>query len=139
MYNFKRKKQHKDSTFCQSALFMKNLLLLKPGSRPWTWTRFEYIRCQIYYLFKDCSNCVLLSLVKKHLNQHIMYYNFHFLLKKFQKLIRFITLSYLPLLNSFLFLSRFFGSLKSLNNYFFRRFAYKSLLHRFSVLTNYIM
>ena len=40
-----------------------------------------------------------------------------------------------------LFLSRFFVSLKSLNSYFFRRFAYKSLLDRLPVLImlNYIM
>ena len=43
-------------------------------------------------------------------------------------------LTYLSLLNSFLFLSRFSVSLKSLDNYFFRWFAYKSLLSRFSVL-----
>ena len=42
-------------------------------------------------------------------------------------------------MNSFLFLSRFSVSLKSLNNYFFRWFAYKSLLSRFSVLINYNM
>ena len=47
--------------------------------------------------------------------------------------------SYLLLLNSFLFLSRFSATLKSLSNYVFRRFAYKSLLNRFSVLINYIM
>ena len=70
----------------------------------------------------------------------IMFYNFSFLIeKKFQKLIKFIAHFYLSLLNSFLFLSRFSVSLKSLNNYFFRRFAYKSLLNRFSVLINYIM
>ena len=38
-----------------------------------------------------------------------------------------------------MFLSRFSVSLKSLNNYFFRKFSYKSLLNRFSVLINYIM
>ena len=58
---------------------------------------------------------------------------------KFKKLIKFVTQSYLSLLNSFLFLSRFSVSLKNLNNYFFRRFAYKSLLNRFSVLIDYIM
>ena len=36
-------------------------------------------------------------------------------------------------------LSRFSVSLKSLDNYFFRWFAYKSLLSRFSVLINYNM
>ena len=59
--------------------------------------------------------------------------------KKFQKLIKFITQSYLSLLNSLLFLSRFSVSLKSLDNYFFRWFAYKSLLNRLPVLINYIM
>ena len=43
------------------------------------------------------------------------------------------------LLNSFLFLSRFSVSLKSLGNYFFRWFAYKSLLSRSSVLISYNM
>ena len=68
-----------------------------------------------------------------------MYYNFSFLIEK-----SFGNLSSL-LHNQFiafefiLFLSRFSVSLKSLNNYFFRGFAYKSLLNRFSVLINYIM
>ena len=48
-------------------------------------------------------------------------------------------LTYLSLLNSFLFLSRFYVSLKSLHNYFFRWFVYKSLLSRFSVLISYNM
>ena len=52
---------------------------------------------------------------------------------------KFITQPYLSLLNSYLFLSRFSVSLKDLNNYFFRGFAYKSLLNSFSVLINYIM
>ena len=42
-------------------------------------------------------------------------------------------------MNSFSFLSRFSISLKSFNNYFCRRFAYKSDLNRFSVLINYIV
>ena len=45
----------------------------------------------------------------------------------------------MSLLNSFSFLSRFSISLKSFNNYFCRRFAYKSDLNRFSVLINYIV
>ena len=48
-------------------------------------------------------------------------------------------LTYLSLLNSFLFLSRFSVSLKSLDNCFFRWFAYKSLFSRFSVLISYNM
>ena len=47
------------------------------------------------------------------------------------------SVTYISLLNSFLFLSRFSVSLKSLDNYFFRCFAYKSLLSRFSVLISY--
>ena len=50
-----------------------------------------------------------------------------------------ITQPYLSLLNPFFFLSRFSVSLKSLNNYFFRSFAYKSIVNRFSMLINYIM
>ena len=49
------------------------------------------------------------------------------------------SLTYLSLLNSLLFLSRFFVSLKSLDNYFFRWFADKSLLSRLSVLISYNM
>ena len=90
-------------------------------------------------LLKDCCYCFLLSLVKEHLNEHIMYYNFSFLIEKSFRNFKFITQSYVSLLNSFLFLSRFSVSLKGLNNYFFRKFAYKSLLNRFSVLMNYIM
>ena len=59
---------------------------------------------------------------------------FDFLLKKFSKLIKFITQSYLSHLNSFLLSSRFSVSQKSLDNYFFKWFAYKSLLSRFSVI-----
>ena len=64
---------------------------------------------------------------------------FDFLLKNSQKLTTYQlnSLTYLSLLNSFLFLSfiQFYSvSLKSFDNYFFRWFAYKSLLRRFSVL-----
>ena len=48
-------------------------------------------------------------------------------------------LTYLSLLNSFLLLSRFSVSLKSLDNYFFSWFAYKSLLSRFPVSISYNM
>ena len=48
-------------------------------------------------------------------------------------------LTYLSLLNSFLFLRRFSVSLKSLDNYFFTWFAYKFLFSRFSVLISYNM
>ena len=90
-------------------------------------------------LLKDCCNCFLLPLVKKHLNEHIMYHDFSFLIEKsFGNLSNLLhNLIQLSLLNSFLFLSRFSVSLKSLIN--FRRFACKSLLNRFSVLINYIM
>ena len=64
---------------------------------------------------------------------------FDFLLNNFQKHIKFITQSYLSLLNLFLFSSRFFVSLKSLDKSFFRWFAYKYLLTRFSVLISYNM
>ena len=52
--------------------------------------------------------------------------------RNLSSLLRNLTCLSLP--NSFLFLSRFSVSLKSLDNYFFRWFAYKSLLSRFSVL-----
>ena len=59
---------------------------------------------------------------------------FDFLLKNFQKLTKFITQSYLFIISEFIFI------LKCLpNNYFFRWFAYKSLLSRFSVLISYNM
>ena len=88
-------------------------------------------------LLSDCYNSFLLSLIKKHLNEPIIYHNFLFLIeKKLLKLVRFITQSYLPLLNLFLFLSLFSVFL---NNCFFRWLAYKSLLSRFLVLINYIM
>ena len=88
-------------------------------------------------LLNDCYNSFLLSLIKKHLNEPIIYHNFLFLIeKKLLKLVRFITQSYLPLLNLFLFLSLFSVFL---NNCFFRWLAYKSLLSRFLVLINYIM
>ena len=48
-------------------------------------------------------------------------------------------LTYLSLLNSFLLLSRFSVSLKSLDSYFFRWSAFKSLLSRFSLLISYNM
>ena len=90
-------------------------------------------------LLKDCCNCFLLSLVKKHLNEHIIYYNFLFLNEKsFRNL--------LSLLHDLIYrfelifiLRRFSVYLKSLNNFFSRRFPYKSLLNRFSLLINCIM
>ena len=64
---------------------------------------------------------------------------FDFLLKTFRNLSSLLrSLTYLSLLNSFLFLSRFSVSLKSLDN-LKRWFAYKSLLSRFSVLISYNM
>ena len=33
-------------------------------------------------LLKDCCNCFLLSLIEKHLNEPIIYYNFSFPIKK---------------------------------------------------------
>ena len=60
--------------------------------------------------------------------------------KNFRNLLSLLcNFTYLSLLNSFLFLSRFSFSLKSLDNYFFSWFAYKSLLSRFSVLISYNM
>ena len=94
------------------------------------------------HLLEDCYNCFLLSLVKKHLNELIIYYIYNLIIsieKRFKKLINVITQAHLSLLNSFLLLSRFSVSLGSLSNYFFRGFAYKSLLNRFSVLINYIV
>ena len=65
---------------------------------------------------------------------------FDFLLKIFRNLSSLLrSLPYLSLLNSFLFLSRFSASLKSLDNYFFRWFAYKSLFSRYSVSISYNM
>ena len=65
---------------------------------------------------------------------------FDFLLKNFQKLIKFIMQSYLFITSEFIFILRqICVSLKSLDNYFFRWFAYKSLLSRFSVLISYNM
>ena len=91
-------------------------------------------------LLKNCCNWYLFSLIKNHLNEHKIYCSFWFLIEKCVKnlssLLR--NLTYLLLLNSFLFLSRFSVSLKRLDNYFFRWFAYKSLLRRFSVLVNYM-
>ena len=61
-------------------------------------------------------------MVKKHLNDHIMYYNFSFLIEKiFWNLPNLShNLTYFSLFNSFLLLSAFAVFLKSLNNYFFR-------------------
>ena len=33
-------------------------------------------------LLKDCYNCFLLSLIEKHLNEPIIYYNFSFLIEQ---------------------------------------------------------
>ena len=90
-------------------------------------------------LLKNCCDWFLFSLVKNHLNEHQIYCNFWFPIEKslrnLSSLLR--NLSYLSLLNSYLFLSRFSVSLKSLDSYFFRWFAYRSLLRRFSVLIKY--
>ena len=89
---------------------------------------------------KAISNCIIVDpLITKrvrHLNEHIIYYNLSFIyLAKFLKLIKFITQSYLSLLNSFLLLvlSTLSVFLKSLSDYFFIWPAYKSLL----ILINY--
>ena len=83
---------------------------------------------------KDCYNCFLTSLVKKHLNEHIICYNFSvFIQKRFYLSTLLHNLTYLMLLNSFLFLTTF--SLKSLNDYFFRM----ACLHVSLVLINCTM
>ena len=65
---------------------------------------------------------------------------FDFLLKQFQKLIKFITQSYLFIASEFIFiLKQIFCLPKKLDNYFFRWFVYKSLLSRFPVLISYNM
>ena len=49
-------------------------------------------------LLKDCCNCFLLSLVKKHLNKHIIYCIYNLIIsywKKFKKLIKFITILFI--------------------------------------------
>ena len=70
----------------------------------------------------DCYNCFLPSLIKRHLNEHIIYRHFSFLIQKsFLNLLSLLhNLTYLPLLDSFLFLSTFSVFLKSLNNNFFQ-------------------
>ena len=77
---------------------------------------------------------LLTSLVKKHLNEHIIYYNFSvFIEKRFYLSSLLHNLNYLMLLNSFLFLTTF--SLKSLNDYFFQM----ACLHVSLVLINCTM
>ena len=94
-------------------------------------------------LLKGCYNCFWLSLVKKHLDEDIIiYYNFSYLNENsFRNLSSWLHTqhSYFFLLNLFLLLSTFSVFLKSLNIYFFRWLAYKSLLSRFSVLIVYII
>ena len=50
-------------------------------------------------LLKDCYDCFLLSLVEKHLNEYIIYYNVSFLIEKsFRNLILFITFEFIFIL-----------------------------------------
>ena len=69
-------------------------------------------------LLKDRCNCFLFSLVKKHLSEHIMYYNFSFLMEKSFRNLSSLLHNFISLLSSFLSLSRFCVSLKSLDNSF---------------------
>ena len=56
-------------------------------------------------LLKDCYNCLLLPLVKKHLNEHIISYNFSFPIeKRFLELINVITQPYLFIAFEFIFI-----------------------------------
>ena len=108
---------------------------------------WEYNICQIY----SRTTAIDFFLVKNNLNEHKIYCNFWFLIEKIlrnlSRLLRNLrnlssllcNLPYLSLLNSFVFLSKFSVSLKSLDNYFFRWFAYKSLFRSFLVLINYNM
>ena len=86
-------------------------------------------------LLKDCYKCFFLSLIEKHRNEPIIYYNFSFVIEKsFWNLISLLhSLTYHFLL---LFSSTFSVVL---NYYFFRWLACKSLLSRFLVLINYFM
>ena len=64
-------------------------------------------------LLKDSCYRFLLSLVKKHLNEHVIYYNFSFFIEKVLETYQ-IYCTVLSLLNSVLFLSRFSVSLTCL-------------------------
>ena len=97
--------------------------------------KYEYITYMLD-LLKDSFNCFLLSLIEKHLNQPLIYYNLSFLIEKsfwnLSSLLHHLT----NVLNFFLFISTFSVFL---NEHFFRWLVYKSLLSTFSLLTNYIM
>ena len=102
-------------------------------------------------------SCVLLEIIPKaiwnyiivdplirkhvwHLNGHIIYHNFSFLIEQSFWNLSSLLLSYLSLWNSFLLsvLSTFSVFLKSLTDLFCSvGKSYKSLLNRFSVLINY--
>ena len=87
-------------------------------------------------LLKNCCNCFLLSLVKKHLNEHIIYCIYNLIIsywKKFKKLVKFITQSYSSLLNSFLFLSIFLSPWKAPITTFSEGFLTSLFLTNFSV------
>ena len=53
---------------------------------------------------KDCYNWFLPSLVKKYLNEHIIYYNFSFLIEKSFQACQVITQSYLLIAFEFIFI-----------------------------------
>ena len=90
--------------------------------------------------FRSLIRKHVMHLVKKHRNEYIIYNNSSFLIEKwFLNLPSLLhNLTYLSLLNSFLPLRTFSVFLRSLNNYFFRWPACKSLLSRFSELRSYM-
>ena len=90
-------------------------------------TRFTHGLLQLLFTFFNWKT----SKWAYHLLQFFISY-----WEKFLKLIKFITQSYLLLLNLLLFLSTFSVIL---NDYFFRWLVYKSMISRFLVLINYIM
>ena len=115
-------------------IFMNSSFLHKTyGGCFWkTWedsihARFNKGLLQLLFTFFDWKT----SKWAYHLKQFFISY-----WGKFLKLTKFIAQSYLLLLNLFLSLSTFSVFLY---DYFFKWLAYKFLLSRFSVLTNYIM
>ena len=63
--------------------------------------KYEYT-VYMLNLLKDCYNCFLFSLIEKHLNEPIIYYNFSFLIeKRFSNFSSLLWLAYKSLLSRF--------------------------------------
>ena len=115
---------------CTETLWLKCLGLLEnTGS-----SIFKKIENTVYARFTEELLQLIFKIIKTNIKSTAILASYEIFFRNLSSLLR--SLIYLSLLISFLFLSRFSVFRKSLDNYFFRRFAYSLFLADFLISYN---